>query len=68
MAEAIEGFTHRENPDGTFDSICHRCFRTVAKEDSEDSLRTAEAVHRCSSNNREPSEDDLDWLIEFPMS
>ena len=33
------GFTHRHNLDGTYDSICRCCFRTVATACDEGSLR-----------------------------
>jgi hypothetical protein len=29
-------FQHRDNEDGSFDSICTRCFLTVASADEED--------------------------------
>jgi hypothetical protein len=41
------GFRYRENPDGTFDSICVRCFRTVGSATWEGLLRFAEEQHVC---------------------
>ena len=40
-------FAHRENANGTFDSICLRCFRTVATARSESALREKEQQHAC---------------------
>jgi len=37
-----EGFSHRRNADGSLDSICHKCFRTVASTLSEPDLELAE--------------------------
>ncbi len=41
-------FPHRRNHDGTFDSICSRCFATVATEGSEAELEKAEESHVCT--------------------
>jgi|HubBroStandDraft_1064217.scaffolds.fasta_scaffold2404279_1 hypothetical protein len=41
-------FPHRHNPDGTIDSICTRCFATVATEARESDLKKAEDAHVCS--------------------
>ena len=38
-------FPHRRNEDGSFDSICHRCFRTIGREKEEEKLRAAELKH-----------------------
>jgi len=40
-------FPHRRNPDGTFDSICTKCFATVATKTQESDLQDAEAAHIC---------------------
>lgn len=43
-----QGFTHRLNrAAGTMDSICHRCFATVATATVEDDLEAAEHRHTC---------------------
>jgi hypothetical protein len=44
-------FPHRRKPNGTFDSICTRCFLTVANADTEAELRTAERAHDCKGFN-----------------
>jgi len=44
---AFEGFSHRRKPDGSFDSICRKCFRTVSSAPSERELRTPEREHSC---------------------
>ena len=43
-------FARRENGDSTIDSICARCFRTVATERSEANLTVAEEKHYCDPN------------------
>jgi hypothetical protein len=49
MAESpLPAFPHRRNHDGTFDSICFRCFATVAKEKNEVELKKSEEAHECS--------------------
>jgi hypothetical protein len=40
-------FPHRHNSDGSHDSICLRCFRTIASEADEARLMEAEDVHVC---------------------
>jgi hypothetical protein len=40
-------FHHRVNVDGTIDSICLRCFLTVAKADIGSDLQELEAAHQC---------------------
>jgi hypothetical protein len=47
MVEIDDPFTHRRNPDGTFDSICMSCFQTVGHEVRESDLAAAEANHKC---------------------
>ena len=40
-------FAHRENRDGTFDSICMKCFATVASSLKEAELEQGEQKHWC---------------------
>jgi hypothetical protein len=40
-------FPHRENPDGTWDSICIQCLRTVASSVRESDLAEGEDSHFC---------------------
>ena len=40
-------FPHRENRDGTWDSICPRCFRTVATATDPLKLEAEEIAHDC---------------------
>jgi len=44
-------FPHRRKPNGTFDSICTRCFLTVATADTEADLKAAERTHDCKGFN-----------------
>ena len=41
------GFIHRRKSDGAVDSICLRCFRTIASNNHETALAAAEARHEC---------------------
>jgi hypothetical protein len=41
------GFSHRFNADGTIDSICFECFKTVATSSQEDDLERCERGHTC---------------------
>lgn len=40
-------FVHRENPDGTIDSVCRACFATVGTSAREADLEPAEKRHAC---------------------
>lgn len=44
---ALATFPHRRNRDGTFDSICPRCFVTVSSKYTEVELQEAESSHNC---------------------
>jgi hypothetical protein len=46
---AAAAFAHRNNLDGTWDSICTKCFLTVASERAEGGLLTHERRHNCDS-------------------
>lgn len=45
----LEGlkFAHRRNPDRTVDSICTRCFKTIANVENEAELARIEQRHYC---------------------
>jgi hypothetical protein len=47
MSSWTEKYSHRPNEDGTYDSICHACLRTVARGMSEARLVEAEKLHNC---------------------
>lgn len=49
-------FPHRENDDGSFDSICPVCFRTIGRAQSEADLAQAEREHVCSGSDLRASE------------
>jgi hypothetical protein len=49
MFSAAAAFAHRHNFDGTWDSICTKCFLTVASEWAEDGLLMHERHHNCDS-------------------
>ena len=55
-------FAHRENPDGTYDSICRRCYSTVASEHDQDDLLSQEAEHICDEDTVERLEHPDVWL------
>jgi hypothetical protein len=44
---SINGFVHRFHDDGTVDSICRRCFVTVAIAQRESELLAPENLHMC---------------------
>jgi hypothetical protein len=48
-------FRHRENQDGSWDSICMRCYLTAAHSYSEQPLASAECGHHC---------DESSWLFK----
>jgi hypothetical protein len=43
-------FTRRPNADGTFDSICMRCYLTVASGTATDQLLDTEQWHECDQH------------------
>jgi len=47
MSSLTKRYAHRPNEDGTYDSICPTCSRTVAKGMSEAKLAEAETAHKC---------------------
>jgi hypothetical protein len=44
-------FSHRYSPDGTWQSICPECYKTVAESREEAGLKRAEDTHVCLSLN-----------------
>ncbi|HKF50278.1 MAG TPA: hypothetical protein VKB38_23150 [Terracidiphilus sp.] len=46
-------FTHRDNGDGTFDSICWECFTTIATANCEGDLEKPEQSHACEPSTRD---------------
>ena len=45
-------FSHRHNPDGTYDSICNKCFMTVGTKRKEVDLLEVEQSHVCDEEDR----------------
>jgi hypothetical protein len=45
-------FTYRQNGDGSFDSICLDCFRTVGTAESIETLKAPEKQHVCQEDAR----------------
>jgi hypothetical protein len=41
------GYRHRQLSDGTWDSICLRCYATVANTNEEERLARYEQMHLC---------------------
>lgn len=56
LMQETPAFSHRQNPDSTFDSICKRCYRTIATTESESDLIRSEKEHTCE--HPMPSPDD----------
>jgi hypothetical protein len=55
MSENEVNFAHRANSDGTFDSICRRCFLTVVKSASLSEIAVQEQRHSCMNYWRKES-------------
>jgi len=51
-------FAHRVNLDGTIDSICLYCFRTIATSQDESTLLFRQAQHICDALAQIKSSDD----------
>jgi hypothetical protein len=47
MASTLCKFPHRLNRDGSFDSICLKCFATIANTITEMELKARENIHTC---------------------
>lgn len=47
MPDRISLFPHRQNRDGTYDSICRLCFATVGNGKTEEELEEVEKKHVC---------------------
>lgn len=45
-------FSHRFNPDGTIDSICHLCIKTIGTVTREADLESHEQQHVCDPYDR----------------
>jgi hypothetical protein len=41
-------FAHRPNRDGSFDSVCRRCYVTVGWSEKEAKLESLELLHDCN--------------------
>jgi hypothetical protein len=52
-SSALDRFCHRQNNDGTFDSICCSCFATIATTKDEHQLEAFEQRHDCVELARE---------------
>jgi hypothetical protein len=63
-SQHVSHYTHRPNSDGSFDSICHGCFATVASVINESELAQHEHTHVCNpfwshqSDERHPAPKD----------
>jgi hypothetical protein len=44
---SVSSFAHRNNRDGSIDSICPRCFATIGTSTWESDLNRIEYSHRC---------------------
>ena len=59
-------FAHRKNADGTFDSICLACYRTIATTAQESMLSVEEQSHVCVQH--QPSPTKIDTHADCPPS
>ena len=46
-----KSFPHRHNHDGSTDSICPSCFRTIARTRCETELVALESAHECDAES-----------------
>ena len=53
MAPSPPDFVRQSNPDGTANSICRKCFATVATATWEADLDSAEQCHKCDLSRLE---------------
>ena len=53
-------FIYRRHPDGTIDSICTRCYRTVGTDAHIERLKTPEQKHVCDEQTLERLRSALD--------
>lgn len=58
-------FIHRLNKYGTFDSICMKCYRTVATQQPEPALAEKEQTHVCGQGDVLAREDPFDVIDEL---
>jgi len=56
-------FVHRTNPDGTFDSVCLKCFVTVATTGQEAGLENAERDHVALRQSKRSQLPSLNWAL-----
>jgi hypothetical protein len=47
MSDNSNPYPHRRNEEGSYDSICRRCFATVVRGKAEAELQAYEAAHVC---------------------
>jgi hypothetical protein len=47
---SVISFARRRNQDLTVDSICTKCYQTIASEEDETKLASAEQGHTCNPN------------------
>jgi hypothetical protein len=66
QTEDTTGYSYRNNQDGTVDSICRCCFRTVGTAHNEEALFASELTHRCSEDNIRHFEREKNSLINWP--
>jgi hypothetical protein len=54
---SLPPFPHRQNRDGSWDSICMKCYLTVANKPTEAELAVIESCHACKGLTRVVSMD-----------
>jgi len=52
-------FARRQNHDSTIDSICTKCYQTIASGQSDSSLASAEENHRCDLNAEDDRREEI---------
>jgi hypothetical protein len=49
---SVRTYPHRKNADGTWESICSDCLRTIAKVKDETDLEVIDRIHDCAQFER----------------
>jgi len=55
----ILAFARRHNRDASIDSICTRCYQTIARERNEADLASAERHHACDLNAESDAREEI---------
>jgi hypothetical protein len=63
MAPTLFKFARRQNINGTADSICIQCFRTIGTASDLNELRIVETFHECDEDDLDRMQNPELWLM-----